>query len=246
MPRQQPLNLQTLVLIIAIVAVVSLTLSITALTSTKKGGEDLLTVTGTSELQAEPDLAELYLSVKTLRSTASEAARDNAEAFNKAFNELSRLLGPEAVESVTYSLTRVEEYDPELRKSVFKGYRAVHSFKASVKDLSKAGEALDAAVNAGVNEVDSARFTLSEEAMRKHRLEAIALAARNARLKAEGVADALGVSLGSVVKVDLSEFRVTPYYAGNLMMAESGVPSTKLVPGTVPVTATVSVQFRIS
>jgi uncharacterized protein YggE len=79
------------------------------------------------------------------------------------------------------------------------GYSADNSVSVTIRELAKAGSILDAASNAGANDVYGPTLTRSDQ----DGLEAKALqaAVRNARAKARILADAAGVRLGSVTAI---------------------------------------------
>ena len=110
-----------------------------------------------------------------------------------------------------------------------------------VRDLAKSGGILDAASNAGANEVYGPMLSRSDE----DDLQAKALrnAVEDARKKAEALADAAGVRLGRVTSITEGfSGGPQPYYAADARLAKAEAP---IEPGTQDSQATVTVTFAI-
>jgi hypothetical protein len=121
------------------------------------------------------------------------------------------------------------------------GYSARNSVLVTIRNLSKAGPILDAASNAGANEVYGPTLSRSDE----DELQAKALrgAVENARKKAEALADAAGVQLGRVTSITEGfAGGPQPYYAAEARLAKTDAP---IEPGTQDSQATVTVTFAI-
>ena len=69
----------------------------------------------------------------------------------------------------------------------------------TVRELSKVGAVLDAAIGAGANSIQGVRFSLAEPEPLQS--DARAAAVTNARAKAEELAELTGVTIGHVVSV---------------------------------------------
>ena len=123
------------------------------------------------------------------------------------------------------------------------GYNARNSVSVRVEDLSKGGTILDAASNAGANEVYGPMLSRSNQ----DKLQAKALrgAVADARRKAETLADAAGIQLGSVTAISEGvSGGPEPYYAeGGARLALDSAP---IEPGTQDIQASVTVTFAIT
>jgi uncharacterized protein YggE len=121
------------------------------------------------------------------------------------------------------------------------GYSASNSVLVKIRDLSSAGKVLDAASNAGANQVYGPSLSRSDQ----DGLQAKALrdAVSDARKKAEALADAAGVGLGRVTAISEGfSGGPQPYYAAEMRLAKSDAP---IEPGTQDVQANVTVTFAI-
>jgi uncharacterized protein YggE len=125
------------------------------------------------------------------------------------------------------------------------GYRVVRQMTAKVRDLDRLGDVLDWLVSAGANEVHGAQMSASDPSAAEH--EALRAAVTAARAKAEAVADAAGVSLGGLVRVEEEPGHGPPMPRMQMMaagaMAEDA--STEVAAGDLTVTRQVRAWFSI-
>ena len=125
------------------------------------------------------------------------------------------------------------------------GYRVVRQMTAKVRDLDRLGDVLDWLVSAGANEVHGAQMSASDPSAAEH--EALRAAVTAARAKAEAVADAGGVSLGGLARVEEEPGHGPPMPRIQMMaagaMAEDA--STEVAAGDLTVTRQVRAWFSI-
>ncbi|MEM0230641.1 MAG: SIMPL domain-containing protein [Candidatus Woesearchaeota archaeon] len=206
-----------------------------------------ITVTGESEIEVMPDKAVIYVSVVTENITAKEAKDSAAEIFSRVKSALIRAgVKQDMIESSSYSITPIYEWNDIFKRSDFKGYRVTHTMKITTTDIDKAGDIIDAAVNAGANEVEQVSFELSPELERKVYADALEDAAALAKAKASSIANALGAQLGSIKTVSESSsyyYPYTPYYSK--AMVSEGAASTQIATQKLRVTGRVSVSYYI-
>jgi uncharacterized protein YggE len=111
-----------------------------------------------------------------------------------------------------------------------------------IRDLGRAGAVLDAASQAGANEVNGPMLTRGD----REELEAKALedAVGNARQRAEALADAAGVGLGRVTAI-VEGFSGGPEPLMAPRASADVASSAPIRPGTEEIQATVTVTFAI-
>lgn len=211
-------------------------------------GKRLLSVSGTIVKTAAPDKASVILSVSTLDKSASKSQSDNAELANKVMAALASAgIAEDDVKTVSYNLSEEFQWNDSLRKSESVGFRTNNSIQVTVRDLSKVGSVIDAAVQAGANSVSSVSFELSEQKMSELKTAALSDAAQNARQKANSIAAGLGVSVGQVYSASESfEYYVPVYKSYPMESAGVSAAPTPITPGDIEFSATVSVQFEIA
>ena len=126
------------------------------------------------------------------------------------------------------------------------GYRVVRQMTARVRDLDGLGDVLDGLVAAGANEVHGAQMSASDPSAAEH--EALRAAITAARAKALALAEAGGVTLGTLERVEEEHGGPVPMPRMRMMaatpMAEDA--PTEVAAGDLTVTRQVRAWFAIA
>ena len=162
----------------------------------QEGEPETITVVGKSGMEATPDVAKVSLGVSSRAATPSIAREENTAAINATLAALAEM-GIEEKDIQTTNMNMWNNYDSNGNLT---GYRMSTDLTVYVRDITKAGDVVDAAIAAGANELNGVSYLLSnEDEMYNTALaDAIALA----RTKAEVLAEAAGKTVGQVKKVD--------------------------------------------
>ena len=123
------------------------------------------------------------------------------------------------------------------------GYRARNNIRVVFQELDATGRVLDEAVEAGANRISDLRFEASDT--REARLQALAEAVGYAREEAETMAEAMGVRLGPALEVTGGSAQPPPAPGGPFLVRYEAAPTTPVEAGTLTVSATVSITYRI-
>lgn len=202
-----------------------------------------LAVSGTGKVYAVPDMAEITVGVVTQGPTAAEAQAENNRRMQAVIQKLKEM-GLSEADLHTGGLSVYPEYAPAPAKEGPPGivaYRAANSLVVKVKPVDRAGLVVDAALAAGASQVHGLRFLAANAAALE--LQALGLAVQDARRKAEALAQALGVKLGTPqsVSVDVSQPWYPLYSTAKALVDEA----TPVLPGQVEITASVHVTYAI-
>ena len=195
--------------------------------------DDAVTVTGLGSVKAVPNEAQMSFGVETRRPTAQAAVAANADAMRRVINALRQAGAREiATQWVSvYPYTRAEDGTVE-------GFAASNNVSA-VGDVSDAAALIDAAVEAGANQISGPGLSSSNaDALYRQALDD---AIGDARAKAEVLAKAAGRSLGAITTIVESGAQPVPLYAERAA-ADAATP---IVPGQQETTASVSVTFTL-
>lgn len=206
-----------------------------ALSAQSQQVENGITVTGAGSVRAVPDRADISFGVQTNGRTASQALNANAAEMRKVIAALRGAgVASGDIQTQQVSLSPRTSDDGEIV-----GYTATNTVSARIRDLDRAGAVIDAAVEAGANQVYGPALTRSD-ATELYRV-ALRAAYADARGKAQTLAGAAGVSLGGA-------FVIVEVGGGPVPVADerAAAPSTPIEPGTQEVTATVTITFAIS
>ena len=195
---------------------------------------DSITVSGVGTVDAVPNEAQMSFGAETRRPTAQAAVAANADAMRKVVNALRQAGGRE----LQTQWVSVYPYTDD--SGQVNGYAASNSVSA-VSDVEDAPKLIDAAAEAGANQILGPGLSSSNaEALYR---QALAKAVDAARLNAEALAKASGRALGSITTiVENGSTPPEPMYRTAAQAADS---STPIVPGEQTTSATVSVTFSL-
>ncbi len=211
-------------------------------TATDSGEDEFVRVTADASTEAEADAAEVVLAVEARAADPSAARRDVADGVSSVRDALTGMnLSEEDVRSTDYTI-REERSPSEDREEPL--HLARHELTVSVDDVDRAGEVIDAAVDAGATSVSDVRFTLSQERRDELKDEALAQAMNRSRSRAETVAEAGGVSLGEVRSVSTADTDVSPVRMSASYLESEDAAGTSVDPGPVEVRANVEVVYE--
>src|SRR5688572_26821590 len=198
-----------------------------------------VTVSGDSIVQAEPDTAILTISVVTQARRALDAQQQNATKTTAVVEALKTAAGPGAeIKTSGYSVQPQRMYR-ENQPPTITGYEARNTVTATIGDLKKVGPVIDAASQAGANDIAGISFTLRQD--RPARDQALSEATREAMSKAEVLARALGRKVTRIVEVQEEGFirPPQPVYQAEAFMAKRDSVATPIEVGSLDITSRV-------
>lgn len=206
--------------------------------------EPFIRTTGEATVTVKPDRAQIDVGVVTQAVTSQSAVSQNAQKQDATIAKLRGILGSAAeIKTISFSVTPVYRYPREGGNPTITGYSATNIVRVTLDDLSKVGDAIDAAVTGGSNQIQNLRFILKDEA--PHEAEALSKAAVQARSKANSLASALNVRVTRILSVSETSSPVYPVRDVAFARAETAA-STPIEPGTIEVKATVTLTVEIA
>ena len=152
----------------------------------------IISVTGTAEIKVAPDEVSLTLGVDSHDKDLTIAKADNDRRIKKLLN-LAHAAGVAPKNIQTSALTIGPEYSDEKIPKLL-GYQASQTVTVTLTDLSKYEDLMTNSLRAGVNRVDGINFFVAEP--KKFREEARLQAVRAAHEKAKAIATELGQTIG--------------------------------------------------
>lgn len=200
-------------------------------------------VGGDSVVQAQPDTAILTISVVTQGRRAIDAQQENATKTEAVVRALKAAAGAGAeVKTSGYSLQPQRVYK-EGQPPTITGYEARNSVTVTTGELTKVGNIIDAAAQAGSNDISGIAFTLRED--RQARDRALSEATKEAMNKARVIATALGGRVVRVIEVQEEGLqRPVPIYQTQVAMARQEV-STPIEIGSLEITSRVQLIAEV-
>jgi uncharacterized protein YggE len=204
---------------------------------------------GDGKFESAPDTAVLSFFIAAQEAT-SNAAYDHASKSVEQVRQILRSNGidPKTAEISSFSSSPVYDYKDPKRKVI--GYQVSASASIKFKDFTKFPPILQQLADADINNNQSLSYTLEDIDAAKSK--AVEDAYRRARQTANAVARAAGRTLGelSYASVDVSEGGAVPYPVmprTMTAMKTSGAPAPteEFTPQKVVVTAHVNAQFGL-
>ena len=205
--------------------------------------ERWISVVATGESSIAPDLAIVSFAV-TGNGKQLATTRDDVNTRSSSVLARLRELGVAEGDLNEPDVGIYPEYDYRKGQRLT-GYRVVRQMTAKVRDLDRLGEILDGLVVAGANEVQGAQMSASDPSAAEH--EALRAAITAARAKAQALADAGGVSLGGLDRIEEEAGGAVPMPRMQMMAAGAmaeGAP-TDVAAGDLTVTRQVRAWFAI-
>lgn len=197
----------------------------------------------TGEAQAAPDMATISVGVSVEAKTAEEAMAEQAALMSAAL-EAAKAAGVAEKDIQTSGLSLFARYSDSRdgQTPTIVAYRASNQVSATVRDISKVGETLDALVAAGANEIGGVSFGLqdpaaAEEAARKDALK------RLAELRDFYAADG-ALTLGRMLRLEeVSGQGGGPMFREQVMQSRAATP---VAPGELTISVTLSASYEIT
>ena len=200
-----------------------------------------ITVNASATVTLPADRAVISIGVRTSASTAAEASAQNAAAMETVLTALEAVgVLPEDVSTADYSIYPNYVYNDDGTRSLV-GYEITNMLSVSVRDVEQLGTVLDAAIAAGANEMYGITFASTQEQAGQD--QALCAAIEEAYRKGQLMAEASGMTLGSVVTIVEGGGSYAVYANAKLEAADMAAGATTIIADGVDVTATVSITF---
>lgn len=206
-----------------------------------------ITVVGEGSIRVQPDVARASIGVDVLKGSVQEASAEN-RATVEAVLEALKAQGIEEKDIQTSGFSiYAERYGSDgLLSEEETRYRVSNNVSVIIRDLDSVGTVLDAAIEAGANNIFGVEFSLDDPSSIES--EARAEAVTDAQTKAADLAELNGVSVGRVVRISEVIGQGGGLYGGNFadqarMMGMGGGGSTPVSPGEVELTMRLEITY---
>ncbi|MBI4770355.1 MAG: SIMPL domain-containing protein [Chloroflexi bacterium] len=202
-----------------------------------------LNVTGEGSAQVPPDLAVASIGVHVQKAEAGAAVEENNRRSNAVAAAIKGLGVADAdLQTLNFSIFARDQYDRDGSPTGEVLYVTDNTVTVTVRDLSKLGAVLDAAVQAGANSIFGVSYAVEDQSAAAAQAREKALA--DARARAEQLAAGAGVTLGRVLNAGESLMGGPVYspFTGGKAADYSGVPTAA---GNLSVQVQVYVTYEI-
>jgi hypothetical protein len=203
-------------------------------------------VTGDSQVTAKPDRVQIDIGVTTHADKSADAATQNARQTDAVLSAVKKAAGSTAVlKTVNYSLAPTYKYQNG-HEPLLTGYSASNLVQVTLDDLTKISNVIDAAAQAGANQVRGIAFTLRDQDA--VHADALRKAVAKARADAEVLAQAAGLKIVRVLTLEETGARFVPVMRSMAASASAGAEAvaTPVESGTLDITASVTLSVEVA
>lgn len=233
-------------LIVGLIAGVALIDSLDLISGDSKASEDTtvktVMVQGEGTVKVKADIAYINVGVESKNVDAKVAQEENSKQMELVINALKdHGLTDEDIKTISYNIWRGVDYRSEEQ---IEEYHVSNMIELTVKNIEDVGNVVDVTSGAGANQINSIRFSVSDE--KKYYNEALKIAMENANTKATSIMDTFGEKPNKPYKVIEQSFGGGFFQEANVaydsVSAKAG-SSTPISSGDLEIKANLSVEY---
>jgi len=204
-----------------------------------------IVTSGEGVVKQPPDRAWVTIAAESRARTAADAQKMNTDAMTAVLDKIKAAGVPaEAIQTSGYNLQ--PEFDYANGKQTLRGYVARNSVQVRVDTLAKTGDVIGAAVGSGATSVSGVRFDLKDRDAAER--QALRLAVRDARARADAAASGGGVTIDRVIRIEeqreMGEI-VRPMPMTMAMKSEGAQAAVPLEAGEIEIRSRVTLTVSI-
>ena len=208
-----------------------------------------ITVVGEGQITIKPDMAQTNIGVEVIAPSVKEASTQAADTMTAVLAALQEQgIAERDIQTAGYNVWVERPYSPEGIPSETFLYHMGNNVMVTIRDLDRIGPILDAAIEAGANNIYGVTFNVADPSSLKS--QAREKATDDALAKAQALAALNQTDLGQVLSV--SEIiggnggyypgGSNPFFGGAEALGGGGGP---IVPGELNMTVQLQVTFAI-
>ena len=204
-----------------------------------------VTVTGVGRVSIRPDIADLRLGVTITEPTVDAARAASAKVQNAVLAKLEGLgIADRDLQTSIVSVQPQYDYSQQSAPPRLVGYQFTNVVAATLREIDKVGDAIDASLGAGATNIDQISFRVADQSGAEK--EAREAAVADARARAETLAAAAGVvvvGVGAIVEGGGGPIPYPPSFERMAFAAKDA--GTPIEAGTNEITATVTITYLL-
>lgn len=218
--------------------------AVNSVTTTK---QDLFQVTGEGSATAVPDTAHISFGVTKQSTTVADAQNQTNTAINNVLDALKQMdVSTKDIKTTDYSVNPNYNFDGSSQTII--GYTVTQNIDLKVQPLDKVNKVLDTITKNGANLVGQVSFGFTDTKEQQLEDQARKDAVMKAKAKADSLAKAAGVHLGSIINIQENNAQppvIMPLRAaGAEKITDQSVP-TQVTPGTATVTTSITLSYQL-
>ncbi len=201
-----------------------------------------ITVTGSASVTLKADYAQVTVGVSTKAPTVEEASEKNTAAIHAVISALMEAgVLEDDIATSNYSVGAEYDYSA-FGTQTLTGYNVSNQLNVIIRDMEHIGATLDKATAAGANTIYNIQFLSTQSDAAQD--EATVHAVQDAMRRAELLAKAAGLRLGSIVSISdsVTGYSGMPRVYKSTMDAAAG---NSILPDDTSVSASVTIVFEL-
>jgi len=212
-----------------------------AVNSIQTTKQDLFQVTGEGSATAVPDTATISFGVTKQGATISDAQSLTNTAIASITDGLkAQGINPKDIKTTNYSV------NPNYNNAqTIDGYTVTQNIDLKVESLDKVNKVLDTLTAHGANLIGQVSFGFSDAKEQDLENQARRDAVAKAKTKAESLASASGIHLGSIINVTENTSSSIPPIRPLMAKTEDTTAPTEVTPGTNTISLSVTLSYQI-
>jgi uncharacterized protein YggE len=209
-------------------------------------------VNGQGKVTITPDIALLVVGVEAQEDTVMEAQSKASAAMNDLMRALKNNgIAEEDIQTRYFRISQRTRWDNINDEEIVTGYQVNNTATVKIRDIDRAGNIVDAAVQAGGDYIRIDSFSFTVEDPTKYYDEAREKATADAKEKAEKLAKQNDVKLGEPTFISESIYTPASYGGITYGLDSMAIPAptisipTSVSPGEIDVTLAVQIAYNI-
>ena len=208
------------------------------------GNDVQIVVQGAAEVTAAPDMVKVTANAGISGKTIAEAQAETNKIIDAVIRKLLEL-GVADDDIVTTSYAYYTTYDYSGESPVMNGYQANHTLHITCRDVDMLDSVIGVVTDCGMSEIYNVEYDVSNRSELYR--QALKAAIEEAAAKAEGMAEAAGMTIDHLESVTentgFDEYTVSTHDGAVSMKAEAA--GTGIRSGSVSVTASVTAVYEV-
>lgn len=213
------------------------------------GQQQGIWVTAEGKVPVTPDIAVISMGVEAQAATVAEAQAQAAAAMDSILAALKNAgVEDKDIQTQYFSIYPVTRWYSDEEKEEVTGYRVSNTVSVKIRDISKAGDIIDAVAVAGGDNTRINNIQFDVEDKTEYYAEAREIAVKYAKTKAEQIAEAAGISLGDIIYITETTYTPGPIYRNyDMAVSEASAQGvgTSISTGELELSTSVQVNFAI-
>lgn len=211
---------------------------------------ETISIQGTGIITSAPDIAYINLGVNSDAQTARIALDKNNKAMNNIINAIKKIeVENKDIQTSNFSINpRYNRVQNQQGLPEIIGYKVFNNLNITIRNLDDLGAILDKVVTLGSNRINNIQFAIANPQPLED--QARALAAKDAKRRAEIYAATLGFNLGKIIEISEGTSYNQPVMQakmerGAMMMDAVVSSSAPIEAGQQAITSNVTVVWNI-